>query len=90
MTTAHCHPIAAPLPLELREGSADPLADFLRELADLDCALQRKRLQLATIAAEDPRVVHARRGLESLAEHVRELGLEAAAVHQELVHERLA
>jgi hypothetical protein len=90
MTTAQCRPITAPLSLAMRESSADPLADFLGDVADLSCALQRKRCQLAALDSSDARVVRASRRLEELEAQLHELGVEAASVHQELVHQRLA
>ncbi|HYB28154.1 MAG TPA: hypothetical protein VEF89_16175 [Solirubrobacteraceae bacterium] len=90
MTDARCTPVPAPLTVWEREQRADRMADLLECLADLLVQTDEQRLAIerATDRADAP----AQRAVERLAElqrTLRQIGLEAAAVHQLLQHEHL-
>jgi hypothetical protein len=90
MTDSTCTPINGPAHIRERELLPDHLADLLECLADLvvETGQQRRTIEpLAERAAAPSR--DAVRRLAALEDAVRQVGLEAAAVHQLLQHERL-
>jgi hypothetical protein len=92
MTTSTCIPINGPAHVRERELRPDHLADLLECLADLvvETGQQRRVIEpLATNAAAGEPRYEAIRRLAALEDALKQLGLEAAAVHQLLQHEHL-
>jgi hypothetical protein len=90
MTNSTCTPINAPTHAPERELRPDRLANLLECLADLvvETGQQRGAIEsLADPAGESPR--DAIRRLAALEEALKQVALEAAAVHQLLQHEHL-
>ncbi|HSC03306.1 MAG TPA: hypothetical protein VLC49_08305 [Solirubrobacteraceae bacterium] len=90
MITSTCTPISPPTQVLERELRPDHLAGLLGCFADLVIASGQQRLAIesqADRAGESAR--DAIRRLIALEETLKQLGLEAAAVHQQLQHEHL-
>jgi hypothetical protein len=90
MTDAMCRPVAQAVPGRERERREDRLGDLLECLADLVVATGEQRAAIEQLAgrSDEP----ARHVLERMAELERKLkqvGIEAATVHQLLQHEHL-
>jgi hypothetical protein len=90
MTNSTCTPISAPTHVLERELRPDHLANLLGCLADLVVATGQQRLAIELPADEAGEATRdAIRRLIALEEALKQLGLEAAAVHQLLQHEHL-
>jgi glyoxylase-like metal-dependent hydrolase (beta-lactamase superfamily II) len=89
MTAPACRPLQTPAPIAERERP-DRLAEILECMADLLVEARRERAEIVPYhGSEDPRVPEALSRLTELERSLREVGTEAAAVHQLLQHIRL-
>jgi DUF1680 family protein len=90
MNDPRCQPRLALVPLAEREATPDRLADLLECLADVVAVTADRRLNLARIThSDDPRVRAAIADLARLEGDLRSVSVEAASVHQRLIHEHL-
>lgn len=90
MTQADCQPLSTLVLPSEREDRPDRLADLLECLADLVVETHRCRGLLEQLpGGSDVRVQTSITDLERLEHKLRAVGMEAASVHQRLVHERL-
>lgn len=90
MTTSTCTPITEPAHIRERELRPDHLADLLECLADLvvETGQQRRAIEPVAEHADESTRENIRR-LAAIEETLKQVGLEAAAVHQLLQHEHL-
>ena len=90
MTTPSCTPINAPAEISDLELRPDPLVDLLECLADLvvETAQQRRAIEPLVVSAS-AEARDAIRRLAALEQSLKQVGLEAATVHQSLQHEHL-
>jgi hypothetical protein len=90
MTTPTCTPITGGADIRTRELRPDHLGNLLETLADLvvETGQQRRALEPQAESGGAP-TRSALRHLVALEKSLRHVGLEAAAVHQLLQHERL-
>ena len=91
MTSSTCTPISGHADIRERERRPDHLADLLECLADLVVETGQQRRAIEALA-DDTALESTRGGVRRLAAleaAVKQVGLEAAAVHQLLQHEHL-
>jgi hypothetical protein len=90
MTTPSCTPITDGADIRTRELRPDHLGSLLETLADLvvETGQQRRALEPLAESGGAP-TRNALRQLVALEESLRQVGLEAAAVHQLLQHQHL-
>jgi hypothetical protein len=90
MTGARCTPAESVLTLSEREGAPDRFVELLECLADLlvETGLYRESIA-ARSASADPRVREALDRTVALERSIKQVGVDAATVHQLLEHIRL-
>jgi len=90
MTTPSCTPITDGDDMRTREVRPDSLGNLLECLADLVVETGQQRRALEPLAGSGGAPTrNALRHLVALERSLRQVGLEAAAVHQQLQHEHL-
>jgi hypothetical protein len=91
MTPANCTPIRSPAATRELELRPDRLADLLECLADLvvQTGQQRRTIEPMADVAAGESTHDAIRRLAALEDALKQVGLEAAAVHQQLQHDHL-
>lgn len=90
MTNATCRPSLSSVPLQEREQRPDHLGDLLECLADLLIEVGQQRAAVARLAQRSgPSAPKAVERLGWLEEAIKEIGVEAASIHQLLQHEQL-
>jgi hypothetical protein len=90
MTTPNCTPSPVPVPFAERERHPDRLADLLECLADLLIEVGHQRAAVAQLAdGAGPADREALERLAWLERAVKNMGIEAASIHQLLQHEQL-
>lgn len=90
MTGAECTPLSYQAPTAELEHRTDRLAELLECMADLLVEARRQRADISRLTgSEDPRGREAIARLIGLERSIREVGAEAASVHQLLQHVHL-